>query len=201
MSEKQNAWGAWSLLAGWTVASAIGWAAGLAAGVMLTLGAEKYAGLNTDRFLAYATLISVGLTTGAAQWMVMRRYLPQPIRWVTATLIGYLLCLIVIVGGNLVRLPAAGAGDDVLLLVLLGAAIGIPQWWILRQHYRKAGLWVLATTVGFLCFTWTIIHPSHSLGEHVIRGTVIGALAAAAPGALLVWLVRQPLATVAPRTV
>ena len=126
--------------------------------------------------------------------------LPKPIRWVTGTLIGYLLCLIIIVGGSLARLGGAGVWDDVLLLGLLGTAIGTSQWWILRQHYRKAGLWVLATAVGFLCFMWTIINPSHTLGESVIRGAIIGALAAGVPGATLVWLVRQPLATASQRT-
>jgi hypothetical protein len=201
MSDKQNPLGALSLLAGWTVVSSIGWAAGLAVGMWLTRVATKLPWLNEDRFFVYATLISLGLTTGAAQWIVMRRYLPRPVRWVTATLIGYLLCLIMIVGGNLARLSAEGVWDDVLLLVLLGTAIGTSQWWVLRQHYRKAGGWVLATAAGFLCFLWTIIHPSHSLDELVIRGAIIGALAAAAPGATFVWLVRQPLATVSQRTV
>ena len=153
MSSKQNALGAWSLLAGWTFANLIGWAAGLAVGVMFTLVATKLPWLNEDRVFAYATLISLGLITGAAQWIVMRRYLPKAIRWVTATLIGYLLCLVIILGGNLARLGGAGVWDDVLLLSLLGTAIGTSQWWILRQHYRKAGLWVLATAIGFLCFT------------------------------------------------
>jgi len=200
MSNKQNAFGAWSLLAGWTFTSSIGWAVGFAAGAMSTWVATKLPWLNEDRVFAYATLISLGLITGAAQWIVMRRYLPKAIRWVTATLIGYLLCLVIILGGNLARLGGAGVWDDVLLLSLLGTAIGTSQWWILRQHYRKAGLWVLTTAIGFLCFMWTIIDPSHSLGEFVIRGAITGTLAAAAPGATLVWLVRQPLVTVSQRT-
>jgi hypothetical protein len=181
------------------MANTIGWAAGLAAGAMLTLAADKYTGLNTDRFLAFAVLISLGLTIGIAQWRIMIRYLAKPIRWVTATLIGHLLGLIIIVSSNLARLGGAGVWDDALLLGLLGAAIGIPQWWILRPHYRQAGLWVLATAVGFLCLVWTIINPSHSLSEFVIRGAVIGAVAAVVPGVALVWLVRQPLATLSPR--
>jgi hypothetical protein len=152
MSDKQNSLSALFLLVGWILASAVGWAAGLAVGILLTSVATKLLWLNEDRFFAYATLISLGLTTGIAQWVVMRRYLSKPIRWVVGTLIGYLLCLIIFVGSNLARLGREGLWDDVLLLGLLGTAIGAPQWWILRQHYRQAGLWVLATAVGFLCF-------------------------------------------------
>jgi hypothetical protein len=193
MSDKQNSLGAWSLLAVWILTSAIGWGTGLAIGVLLTSVATNLPWLNEDRFFAYATLISLGLTTGIAQWVVMRRYLPKPIRWVVGTLVGYLLCLIIIVGGNMARLGGEGVWDDVLLLSLLGAAIGTSQWWVLRRHYHQAGLWVLATAVGFLCFLWTIITPSHSLGEHVIRGAIVGTLAAAVPGVMLVYLVRQRL--------
>jgi len=192
MSDKQYPRGAWSLLAGWTLASSLGWAAGLAAGIALTLVTADLPWLDEDRFVVYAILISLGLTLGAAQWVVLRRYLPQPGRWITATLIGHLLCLVLIVGGNLARLGGAEVWGNVLLVGLFGTAIGTSQWWILRQHYRQAGLWVLATAAGFLCFMWIIIDPAHSLDEFVIRGAIIGALAAAVPGAVLVWLVRQP---------
>jgi hypothetical protein len=193
MSSKRIMLSALSLLAGWTFASAVGWAAGLAVGWLLTLVAAKLPWLNEDRFFAYATLISLGLTTGAAQWVVMRHYLSKPIRWVVGTLVGYLLCLVIFVGSNLARLGGEGVWDDVLLLGLLGTAIGAPQWWILRQHYRQAGLWILATAVGFLFFVCAIINPSHSPGELVVGGAIIGALAAAVPGLTLVYLVRQPL--------
>jgi len=45
----------------------------------------------------------------------------------------------------LARLGGPGVWNDALFLGLLGTAVGTSQWWILRQHYRKAGLGVLAT--------------------------------------------------------
>jgi len=196
MSTKQNLWGAWSLLIIWIFANSIGWAAGLAVGAMLTLVAVKLPWLNEDRFFTYATLISLGLTIGLSQWVVMRRYLTRPIRWVTVILIGYLLCLITIVGGNSAKLGRPEIWDDILLLGLLGTTIGIPQWWILRQHFRQAGLWIFGTAIGFQCLLWIIINPSHSLTEFVVQGTIFGALAMTIPGVVLVWLVRQPFSTV-----
>jgi hypothetical protein len=76
MSNRQTSLTGWSLLAGWTFAGAIGWAAGLAVGVLLTLAATKLAWLNQDHFFVCVTLISLGLSIGAAQPVVMRRYLP-----------------------------------------------------------------------------------------------------------------------------
>lgn len=193
MSNKRSFLSACSLLAGWTFTSAVGWAAGLAVGVLLTLVAAKLPWLNEDRFFDYATLISLGCTTGIAQWIVMRRYLSNPSRWVVGTLIGYLLCLIIFVGSNLARLEREGVWDDVLLLGLVGVAIGACQWWVLRQQYHQAGLWIPATAVGFLCFLWIIINPSHSLGEHIIRGAIVGTFTTIAPGMTLVYLVRKRL--------
>ena len=196
MSDKQYPRGAWSLLAGWTFASSLGWAAGLAAGMALTLVTADLPWLDEDRFIVYAILISLGLTLGTAQWVVLRGYLPQPGRWITATLIGHLLCIIIVIGVNLARLGGVDVWANVLVLGLFGTAIGTSQWWILRQHYRQAGLWVLASAAGFLCFMWLIVDPAHSPGELVVRGTIIGALTAAVTGAVLAWAVRQPLGAV-----
>ena len=196
MANEQDPWGAWSLLAGWTLASSVGWIAGLAGGFALTTAAGIFPWINQDRFLVYAILISLGLALGAAQWVVLRRYLPRPGRWITATLVGHLVCLILITGANLAHLGGVGVWNNVLLLALFGTAIGTAQWWVLRQHYRQAGLWVLASAVGFQAFMWLILSPAHWPGELVTRGALIGALAGVAPGAVLVWLVRRPLAAV-----
>jgi hypothetical protein len=55
MSNKQAPLSALSLLAGWTFASSVGWAAGLAAGIGLTLVAADLPWLDEDRFFAYAS--------------------------------------------------------------------------------------------------------------------------------------------------
>jgi hypothetical protein len=163
--------------------------------MLLSVVATQLPWINEDRVFSYATLISLGLTLGLAQWVVLRRYLSQPFRWVTATMIGYLLCLVIIISSNLAGLGGMGVWNNLFLLSLIGTAIGMSQWWILRRHYRRAGLWVLATAAGFLCFMWIILNPSHSLVELVIRGTIVGAAAALVSGVSLVWLVRQPAVT------
>lgn len=198
MLDEDSSPDAWSLLARWTLASSIGWLAGLAVGAMLTLAVGVFSWLNQDRFAAYAILVSLGITVGMAQWIVIRPYLPKPLRWITATLIGYLLCLVIILGSNLAKLGGTGLWNNLLLLSLLGAAIAAPQWWVLRRHYQQAGLWILVNMVGLLCFVWIIIYPSHSMGEFILRGTIAGTLAAVVPGAALAWLVSRPIITISP---
>jgi hypothetical protein len=199
MSNKQDSSGPWSLLIEWILASSLGWAVGLAAGMLLTEVASHLSWLNEDRVFAFATLASLGIAIGGAQWIVMRRYLPKSVRWITATVVGFLLCLVILVVFNLVGLGGTGIWDDLLLLALLGTAIGTSQWWVLRHQYHNAGMWVLVSAVGFLAFIWIILNPSSSLSDLVIRGTIIGTLAAMLSGAALVWLGRRPLVTASPR--
>ena len=188
----------WSLLAGWTVVNLFGWAAGLAVGVGLTLVATRISWLNEDRFFSYAILTSLGATVGVAQWLVIQRYLPNAVRWIVATILGYLLFIVIFTGGNLIGFGGTGLWDDVLLLTLMGVAIGAPQGWLLRQHYHRAGLWVPVNALGFVVFLLLIIHPSISLGNLILQGAIIGAVGAMASGVLLIWIVRRPLAPASP---
>lgn len=201
MSDKQNSWGAFSLLAGWIFAGLIGWTTGLvAAGILAPVAARIPFPWQHDKDMAfaYASLLLLGITIGVAQWIVLRRYLPKATRWIAATMIGYVLCAIIFAfaNNNPARLLRTEVGNNVILLVLMGIAIGASQWWVLRQHYSNAGLWVLASTFGFLLFMWLIVNPSLSQGAFYMRSAIIGAFAAALTGVTLVWMIRQPLATV-----
>ncbi len=190
---KQNPSDAWSVLPLWVAASLVGWAAGLAVAFLVTLAARAVIpGLNEDRFAGYAMIVSVGLFTGLTQWAVLRGYLPRPVRWVLVTLAGYLLCPVLMAVISGVTLGAPGSyWDDALLILLLGAAVGILQWWVLRQHYSRAWVWVPATAVGFLSTLWLVANPAHTLGELVFVGAIVGALASAVPGVALVWLAQK----------
>jgi len=191
MSIEQRSLNTWALLAEWILANLIGWIVGLTVGIALTFAATLLPGLNPDRFSVYALLFSAGLATGLVQWRVMKQLLPNSARWVAATIAGYVLSLVFFTGISLAQPVVAQPWGDLLLMGLFGAGIGIPQWWVLRLHYHRAGIWVPATAAGFLCFTWLTSHPAHSFGELVAVGAVIGTLAAVVPGAALAWLTRR----------
>jgi hypothetical protein len=180
---------AWLVAFKWTLATLAGWAIGLAGGALVTLAAARLPGVNEDRLFAYAMLASAGLAIGALQWRVMARHLPRPAHWLAATLIGCLVSLAVFAAANLAQL-AARPWADAALLGLIGAAIGGCQWLVLRRHYRRAGMWVLASAAGSLCFVWLTTHPVSSLGDLVVLGALLGGAGSIAPGIVLAWLVR-----------
>jgi hypothetical protein len=90
----------------------------------------------------------------------------------------------------------AGAALFALVFVVVGAAVGIAQWWVLRQHLQRAGGWVLASTMGFAPFG---VVPSlyervyGAVGFALSAALVLGIVAGygGITGVALVWLLRQ----------
>lgn len=160
----------------WVLANVVGWTVGLYAGV-----------LNPVCFAG--TGIIAGLVLGAAQWWALRGSPlleasqlaqpeptdpPQPSRrWITLTFIGAAVGLVpaAIIGG-LVILFANGVAA-LLAGGLLGMAVGLAQWTLLRQISQRAALWLAVNTLGgAACGLLTIIP--------IIRGLPLGLLAGAA---------------------
>ncbi len=160
----------------WVLANVVGWTVGLYAGV-----------LNPVCFAG--TGIIAGLVLGAAQWWALRgsRVVedttyslsdkPEPAqpsrRWITLTFAGAAVGLIpaAIIGG-VVFLFANGLAA-LLAGGLLGAAVGLAQWILLRHISQRAALWLAVNTLGgAACGLLTIIP--------IIRGLPLGLLAGAA---------------------
>jgi hypothetical protein len=196
MNIRNQPWGAFSLLPGWVFANLLGWITGLvAAQILAPLGARSpfpwhY---DTDKAIAYASLVLLGITVGISQWLVYRSYLPNAKYWIPATMIGYLLSVIIfaLANNDPARLIRTELLNNMILLGLMGFVIGVSQWWVLRQHFERSGLWVLASTFGFLFFIWLIVDPTHSQIELIIRAGLVWAFAAAVSGATLIWIIRQ----------
>jgi hypothetical protein len=76
----------------------------------------------------------------------------------------------------------------------MGAAIALPQWLLLRSHFRLASLWVPAGALGFLAFLWLVANPASQTGDFILAVALLGALAAVPTGLLLGWMARRTLA-------
>jgi len=69
--------------------------------------------------------------------------------WIAATFLGWLMPFIT---GFLVLTVLARRNDTyaiMLGMLLIGATVAVPQWWLLRQRVRYASWWILACGLGW----------------------------------------------------
>lgn len=102
--------------------------------------------ITEDYLFLYLLLPVIGIFSGVAQSLWLRRSLPQAGGWALATLVGWLLPFGV---GALISalFPAPVEVSPGLMaagLALVGGSIGLPQWLVLRPHLAHAWLWLVA---------------------------------------------------------
>ena len=126
-----------------------------------------------------------GTVIGAAQWLVLRRYLRVGPGWILATALGVAIGDAV---GALLTGAGTGIGDLLITGVVTGVAVGLLQWALLRGRVRGALLWVpvaAAWPIG-----WTV---AWAVGVDVERGYAVfgstGALVFAAITGLAMLLI------------
>lgn len=194
MTHEFRWWVLWLL---WVVASSIGMLIGFVAGFLLTglvvealLGesAEVVLGDEGAAFSIALTIVfsAAGAGLGFLQWLVLRRHVPITGKWVLASALGFA-----------VLAALFGALSDVVSEVvneivhnsLGGAVAGTLQWRILRPHVARAGWWIPASTLGFVA-AGGVSYVLASGPEGMLAGI---AVMAALTGAVLVWLLRQPV--------
>jgi hypothetical protein len=146
-------WRAWWQ---WTMAVAVGELIGF--GVPALVGAAAYALGVSDSVLNIAVIVGglgEGIVLGVAQWLVLRRYVPQigARAWVLATAAGALLAWIIGMGMATID-PTVWQTSPPVFIALAGVlavvflvAMGGPQWLLLRRHMPHAGWWIAANAV------------------------------------------------------
>lgn len=98
----------------WVLASLVGWALGhLAVMSWLPVAMREWAGLP------------IGLTLGAAQWIVLRSLMPRSGWWIVINALGWLLAMTGVLGGSLVG-AVAGAVTGVAAAFFLDAGRRLP---------------------------------------------------------------------------
>ena len=96
--------------------------------------------------------IGFSLTLAATQWLLLRSYLPNVRGWFLATGIGLLF------GGLLVGVGVAILSDaevapswgTAMYLLLVGCAVGLAQWLILRRVLQNA-FWIVVIDIAAAC--------------------------------------------------
>jgi len=157
-----------------------------------------------------------GPTIATVQWIWLRRRVRKAAWWIVAAVTGWY----VVLGLSALRgLPPIErftakfeTTTDIISFCLLGAAMSVPQWLLLRRRFFEAGYWIAARPLGWLVgfglillarglqvvqldllegtqlFGWSV---PDLVGWSVVAelfGFGIGAVT----GAAIVWILRKP---------
>ncbi len=87
-------------------------------------------------------LIGVGLVIGLLQWVALRPHISRAGQWVVASAVGWAIGWAFIV----LFLPHQAG---LFLGAVVGAALGLAQWLVLRQQFHRAGWWIVISTLGW----------------------------------------------------
>ena len=194
----------------WVLANALGEAVGLSAVLLVGFGVlgPQLAGL-AGAWPAVLSLTSgvvlgifEGIVLGAAQGIVLRSRLPGLAlrRWIIATAIGAMVAWgLGMLPSTLMSADAGGSQvaaemPDWLTIVMaagMGAVAGIilalAQWAALRSQTRRAGLWLPANSLAWLCGMPLVFLGMGSIpaGASVLQAVPIVVTATAAAGAVV----------------
>ncbi len=188
------------LFISWVRASWLGWLLGIPIVVALALLGEAV------HIGGSQVLVGMGMGAGIGlmQGRIIRRVIHKSALWICSCIVGlgtpFLITDIsTAVGWKLpYSLPVA--------IIVGGLLIGIWQAVILRSHVRKAGLWIIASVIGWMLAAGTAALADSLPRTHVLRG-IWGALAylgLVAAGGLVLgiitglsleWLLRNELRT------
>jgi hypothetical protein len=194
----------WPFWLKWVVASTIAVIAGGMAGIPIGFGLGD-ALFPRHEVLSLAVVgACVGLflagALGVGQWVVLQAYLPDLRRWVpysaAAAAFSWGLVFPLLINtfeGNDEMWPPV----SIILATVMGAAVGIAQWLVLRDRVPAAGLWIPVCTVGLGIALVTGLFLGGE-GRELISLSAVGSLGGALTGAGMVVLLRRPVTAVAP---
>jgi hypothetical protein len=130
----------------------------------------------------------MGALFGLAQWLVLRRVLPNMGGWVLATALGYAL---VFGATPLLRfVPSQLAGSP--LFLLFGIVLGVAQWLVLRRRVRQAAWWI-AINMGAWVLAFLLVGVVYLSGLYVEQFDMLADLLVPTivTGIGMLWLLRQ----------
>jgi len=186
---KTVGWGFWVR---WALATVLGLLVGLVAFIAVGVTAgDVIDGLPEFVFGSVLGLI-FGTTLGTAHWWILRRHLRPAASWIGATLLGF------VVAGSIIFGMMNGSEPDTSLMtklghgLVLGAALGLGQWFILRRRLDEAKVWIAISTISWVvaelagvALTGAVGAPFNLVGLFLVGGVL--------PGGGMMWLLRRAL--------
>jgi hypothetical protein len=172
-------WLGWAFWFAWVLANSVGWIVGMSLAWLLSVIIPPLsAGTWTASVWTVGGMI-VGTNLGINQWFLLRplRYGTLGRRanwWVAATIFGWAISLLVVVGlglGARIGYPLVG--------LVIGLAVGIPQTFVLSIQNRLGWLWPIAHSLAWVIGLSTIPVFDEAVGFPIV-GLVSGAISGAA---------------------
>lgn len=178
----------------WTLWSTLLIPAGVILGGLVGLGVSAGFGYGYDggepplvSIFVYCGWVSViGAVISLNQWLLLRRKIKISALWILAciggfiigeTVVGLFLWKLEISRGDLGWAEGGSILAEALIFTFSGILIGLFQYPLLRKVYRKAGLWVVISTI-----SWGLV----PLVIFIFGGLTLGAIT----GATLIWILQ-----------
>lgn len=175
----------------WVLASAIGFGVGAILGMVMAI----YADINTPVAFAISFGIVFGAVGGLAQWLILRRHIPEVGLWAPASALGFMITIGI----------SASMDQSVwfLFIPVFAVTVGLVQWLILRKQGVPVGWWLAANLLGSLLGmalsypALTAIQAERYAGAVFVMilfgfGAAFGIGLGVTTGGALVWLLRHP---------
>jgi hypothetical protein len=163
---------------------------------------KLFAGLqdsNTYWWILFSMLSSgvFGLTVSAAQWILLRRYIPKTIWWMvtgtagraTGALIGSIFVWILVIPLNLQDVT----WSPLIFLIIRGTVLGAFQWAFLKQFRTQTGWWVLGNGIGWMLGPMIATFSLASTINDFVIQIIVVVLAGIITGTQMFWILHQPV--------
>ena len=197
-NQKDVGWGFWLW---WVLASAIGFCVGSILGFIMPIFA------NINHPVAFGILFATvfGAVGGLAQWLVLRRQIPEVGLWAPASALGFVIAAgIVAIVASMDQQVASNSNIFFLFAAVYGVTGGFLQWLILRRQGVAVGWWLAANLLGSLLGIALATPSIAALGSGnrypsalfililLWFGAALGVGLGVTTGGALVWLLRHP---------
>ena len=83
-----------------------------------------------------------GIAIGVLQWVILQHHIRRSGHWILASVVGWTI-------GWLLVFIGVPSGFGLLAGLVLGAAVGIAQWLLLRREVHWAGWWIIVSTLAW----------------------------------------------------
>ena len=139
--------------------------------------------------IAFAGL-SAGLIIGGGQWLLLRNWFSNGLKWILPTGLSWSIGLILVLTLSDWLIPANNIDSAYIWVIAIGLPLGflngIAQWHFIRHYVRNSYLWILASSLGWTVgFAYVQIIGDGTLVDFIVMGVISGIVT----GILLVpWL-------------